>query len=76
MTAFSTPPSTAQPEPTPKGSLGETAGLLMILAADLISVPFHFVAFLMTRGSHCRQFQKALQQAAESTAQRGPSSPS
>jgi hypothetical protein len=76
MTAFSTPPPAAQPEPSPKGSLGETTGLLLVLAADLISVPFHFVAFLMTRDSHCRHFQKSLQQAADSTAQQTKSSSS
>jgi hypothetical protein len=69
--AFSTPPPAARPEPSPKGSLKETAGLLVVLAADLISVPFHFLAFLMTRESHCRHFQKALQQGAASTPERG-----
>ncbi len=42
------------------GSRWETLTQLFVLAADLLSIPFHLIAFLMTRAAHRRRFLKAL----------------
>ena len=67
MTAFATPPPEAQPAPSPPGSRLETCRLLMQLAGDLLSIPFHLLAFLITRRSHFRRFREALDQGASNS---------
>ena len=54
------PEGAAMPEPVAPGSRWETAWLLVQLAGDLLSVPFHLVAFLATRRRHKRRFLAAL----------------
>ena len=60
MTAFAPPPEHARPEPAPMGSRWETCAQLVMLTADLLSIPFHLIAFLMTRAAHRRRFRRAL----------------
>ncbi len=61
MTGYATPPPEVRaPEGAP-GSRLETGLLLLQLAGDLLSVPFHLVAFLCTRAAHRRRFRAALE---------------
>lgn len=64
MTAFDTPPQEARPADSPPGSRLETCRLLLQLAGDLLSVPFHLLAYLMTVKAHRRRFRAALEQGA------------
>ncbi len=41
----------------------ETLLLLLWLAADLLSIPFHLLSFAFTRSRHRRAFRRALEQA-------------
>jgi hypothetical protein len=67
MKAFAPPPPEAQPEPNRPGSRLETCRILVLFAADLISVPFHLLTFLMTRTAHRRRFRQALEEGAAGT---------
>jgi hypothetical protein len=46
------------------GSRWESAWLAVLLVADLLSIPFHLVAFTLQRGRHKRAFRRALTEAA------------
>jgi hypothetical protein len=47
--------------PSPRA---ETALIVGSLLADLLSIPFHLVAYLFNRTRHRREFQRALKDAA------------
>lgn len=50
--------------PVAPGSRWESAWLALLLAADLLSTPFHLVAFLCTRRRQRQQLLDALHEAA------------
>ena len=54
----------APPEPVAPGSRWESAWLALRLAGDLLSTPFHVVAFLCTRRRQRKALLEALQKAA------------
>ena len=64
MTAFATPPPEAQPAPCKPGSRLESCRIILVLTGDLLSIPFHLMAFLMTRTAHRRRFLSALEEGA------------
>jgi hypothetical protein len=66
MSAYLEPPLESRPPETAPGSRWESVWVLSRLAGDLLSIPFHLVAFLMTRGRHRRTFRIALDEGARS----------
>ncbi len=61
----STAAGTARTAPSaPPGSRLENALMVLHLAGDLLSNPFHLALFLLTRRAHRRQLARALQDAA------------
>jgi hypothetical protein len=67
MSAYLEPPLERRPAESTPGSRWESCWVLSRLAGDLLSIPFHLLAFLMTRGTHRRAFRHALEQGARST---------
>jgi hypothetical protein len=65
-----TPPATAPTPsapadgPVPPGSRWESVWLALRLAGDLLSTPFHILAFLCTRGRQRRRLLDELHKAA------------
>ena len=62
MSAYSPPPPEWRPPAQAPGSRLETLVLIGKLVGDLVSVPFHLVAFLLTRNAHRRRFRHALEE--------------
>ena len=52
------------PPPTPPGSRSEQILLTAKLALDILSTPFHLIAFLFTRARHRRALQRVLEESA------------
>jgi hypothetical protein len=50
--------------PAPPGSRAEQAVLALKLLLDLLSTPFHLLAFLLTRSRHRRALRRALEESA------------
>jgi len=50
------------PEPAPPGGRLEQAGLLLRLALDLLSTPFHLLAFLLTRAAARRRLARDIEE--------------
>jgi hypothetical protein len=59
-----TAPAGSAAAATPSGSRLEIAGLLVMLALDLLSVPFHLLVFLLSAGRQRRAFRRTLEEAA------------
>ena len=68
MSAYLEPPLESRPPESAPGSRWESCWVLSRLAGDLLSIPFHLIAFLMTRGTHRRAFRHALEEGARSQA--------
>ena len=56
-------PSAPAEGPVPPGSRWESAWLALQLAGDLLSTPFHLLAFLCTRGRQRRRLLDELHKA-------------
>lgn len=62
--AAATSPAPPAEGPVPAGSRWESAWLALQLAGDLLSTPFHVLAFLFTRGRQKRRLLDELRKAA------------
>ncbi len=60
------PPPVTPPDlpAVPPGSRWEQLVIVLKLAGDLLSVPFHFVVFLFTSRRHRRDFRRVLSESA------------
>ena len=52
------------PRPLPRGSRADLLRLLGWLVADLVSIPFHLLIFLLRRGRLRRRFRRMLEESA------------
>ena len=56
--------ATPDTPPAPQGSRAEQFFIALLLALDLLSTPFHFLAFAFTRRRQVRALTRALQESA------------
>ncbi|MCB9898934.1 MAG: hypothetical protein H6825_13095 [Planctomycetes bacterium] len=61
---FATPDDAQAPPPSLPGPRKEQVVIVLQLLGDLVSVPFHLVAFLFTRSRVRRAFRHALDESA------------
>jgi hypothetical protein len=57
-------PTSPNAPPAPPGSRTEQLYVALLLALDLLSTPFHFLAFAFTRRRQVRALTRALQESA------------
>ena len=62
MAAYADPPPEARAPATRPASRWETLVLLVKLAGDLLSVPFHLALFVVRREGHRRRFRRSLEE--------------